>query len=97
MEIKEVKEEISSILKSELAGTDFSAFFFGSRVAGTNTETSDIDVGIEGASPVPDSVFRTIRSRIESLPTLYTIDVVDFATVSEDFKRVAKTHLERIL
>jgi len=96
MEIEELKRQIRVILSSELAGTTFSAFFFGSRVAGTNTDTSDIDVGIEGKSPLPDSQLRTIRARIEALPTLYTIDIVDFSTVSEEFKNVAKAHTEKI-
>lgn len=97
MEIEEVKKEIVKILKSELATTDFSAFFFGSRVMGTYTATSDLDVGIEGVTAVPDSIMRSIKTRFASLPTLYTIDVIDFSMISEDFKKVAKDKIERVV
>ncbi|MEK7596965.1 MAG: nucleotidyltransferase domain-containing protein [Patescibacteria group bacterium] len=96
MEIKEVKREIARILKSELADTNFSAFFFGSRVAETHTATSDLDVGIEGTTTVPKNTLRSIKSRCAAIPTLYTIDIVDFSMLSEDFKKVAKSNIERI-
>lgn len=97
MEIEEVKKEIRKILKSELATTGFSAFFFGSRVTGTHTATSDLDVGIEGATPVGENILRSIKARCAALPTLFTIDIVDFSITGEDFKRVAKSKIERIV
>ncbi len=97
MEIEEVKKAVANIIRNELAATDFSAFFFGSRVTGTNALTSDLDVGIEGSVPVPDNIMRSIKARCAALPTLYTIDVVDFSLISDDFKKVAKEKIERIV
>ena len=97
MEIKDVKEEISKILRDELSNSDYSAFFFGSRITGTNSPTSDLDVGIEGKNPVSVDILRSIKSRCESIPTLYSIDVVDFSFLSDDFIKVAKTKIEKIL
>lgn len=97
MEIKKVKSEIVKILKEELFNQDFSAFFFGSRVLGTATERSDIDVGIEGRGSVPENILLRIKSRCANLPTLYTIDVVDFSLIGEDFKKVAKSKIEKII
>jgi predicted nucleotidyltransferase len=96
MEITEVKKEIIKILNSELTGLKFNAFFFGSRVIGTNTDTSDLDVGIEGETPVPDNVLRSIKTRCDNIPTLYMIDIVDFSLLSEDFKKVAKEKIEAV-
>ncbi len=96
MEIEEVKREIVKILKNELAGTHFLAFFFGSRITGTNNKTSDLDVGIEGSSPVPENTLRSIKARCASIPTLYGIDIVDFSRLGEDFKKVAKSKIEKI-
>jgi predicted nucleotidyltransferase len=100
MEIEEVKKEIVKIIDEELKGLDFTAFFFGSRVTGVHSHTSDIDVGItspEPKKPVPERVLRSIKIRCEGIPTLYTIDVVDFSTVSDEFRKVALQKIEKFL
>jgi hypothetical protein len=55
-----------------------------------------LDLGIEGSAPVPVDTLRAIKARIDALRTLYTVDVVDFCKLSEDFKKVAKAHIEEI-
>jgi len=54
---------------------------------------SDIDIGIEGPAPVPRSALAAIHDQLEEAPTLYTIDVVDFACVPEKFRRVAQQRI----
>ena len=97
MEIEEVKKEVIKILKSELTATSVNAFFFGSRVTGTNNPTSDLDIGIESTTSVPENIMRSIKARCAAIPTLYSIDIVDFSMISEDFKKVAKNKIEKIL
>lgn len=103
MEIEAVKHSVAEIVKTELAkllpedGIAYQAFFFGSRIAGTASERSDLDVGIEGVKPLSSETLRSIRARCEALKTLYTIDIVDFSNTSEEFKKVAKLHLESIV
>lgn len=96
MEIEELKSKVAAILREELAGRPYRAFFFGSRVTGTAGPRADLDAGIEGAAPVPTELMRSIRARVDALRTLYTVDVVDFALLSDDFKQVAKTKIEEI-
>ena len=100
MEIAEIKEKVADIVRDELAGLPYRVFFFGSRISGTASLRSDLDLGIESLSAVPAQVppeiLRTIKVRIDSLRTLYTVDVVDFFGSSEDFKKVAKAHIEEI-
>lgn len=96
MEIAEIKEKVVDIMRDELAGLPYKAFFFGSRVSGTASPRSDLDLGIEGQTRVPPEILRTIKARIDSLRTLYMVDVVDFFGASEDFKKVAKAHIEEI-
>ena len=84
-------------MKEELHSLPYEAFFFGSRVSGTAAARSDLDVGIEGVVPLPAQKLRSIKARVESLPTLYSIDVVDFSALTEEFKKVAKAHIEKIL
>ncbi len=97
MDIEKVKKEIVDIIIGELKDCDCSAFFFGSRITGTATERSDLDVGIEFSNEhVPTEIFSKIKSRCEAIRTLYSIDVVDFYYLSEEFKRVAKSKIEVI-
>jgi len=91
---EKLKKEILEIVGKYLDFHEYRVFFFGSRVAGKNDERSDIDVGIEGAKPIPAGTMLDIQEEIENLPTLYKIDVVDFYDVSEKFREVAKQHIE---
>jgi hypothetical protein len=45
---------------------------------------------------VPRMTLRAIREELEDLSTLYSIDVVDFATVTNEFRQVALEHIEPI-
>lgn len=94
MEIEEVKKEIVCIFQKELANMDFSAFFFGSRVMGTNTATSDLDIGIEGKTKVPQNILRSIKAQCTAIPTLYSIDIIDFSLLNDEFKKIAKEKVE---
>lgn len=90
-----VKTMIGDLLRqfaSELHGRR--VFLFGSRAAGTARERSDFDIGIDGPTPLPSAVKFRIEDRLEQLPTLYKIDVVDFATVSSAFRQYALQHTE---
>jgi len=93
---KELGKEILEIVGRHIDLRKYKVFFFGSRVSGKGSERSDIDVGIEGPEPVLDSALARIREEIEELPTLYSIDVIDFALADDDFKQVAKEHIEII-
>lgn len=91
---EELKTAILAIVGKFLDLKRYRVFFFGSRVSGKSTETSDIDVGIEGSMPVPLDILSKIEEEIEELPTLYKIEIVDFGRVMPKFKEVAKQQIE---
>ena len=100
MKIKHVSQdwlklEIKKILDKYL-DKSFQDFFFGSRVRGDNFERADIDIGIEGLRPIPTVKKLSIKEDLEKLPTLYKFDLVDFKTVSSDFKKEAFKYKELI-
>lgn len=90
----QLKKSILLTTSSLLPSSGYRIFFFGSRVVGSNGERSDIDLGILGPSPVSPATMAAIREAIEELPILYPIDVVDIATVSDEFKKNAMQHVE---
>lgn len=91
---KKLKKEISNIIGKYLDLKLYKVFFFGSRVAGKGDERSDIDIGIKGKKPVPSGILLDIQEELENLPTLYKIEIVDFAKVDEKFKKVALKNIE---
>ena len=83
----------AEVIRRHVSDPVYRVFLFGSRAAGSATERSDIDIGIEGPAPVPRSALAAIQEELEEAPTLYTIDVVDFRRVPENFRRLAQDRL----
>lgn len=88
---------IRRIILTHKALYGYRVFFFGSRVKGSSSPTSDIDIGIEGPVPVPRSIMAKIREDIDGLPTLYTIDFVDFSRTSRGFRGIAQQYTQDIV
>lgn len=59
---------------------------FGSRAQGKAKSRSDFDLGVVGDTPLPLVDFFAIEDMLDELPTLYRIDWVDLARVSERFR-----------
>lgn len=91
-----LEKEIIKVFSKYLNFDKYKIFFFGSRVSGNSNERSDIDVGILGPCRVPSEKWLDIQEEIENIPTLYTIDVVDFQRVSERFKKAVYENIEFI-
>ena len=86
----EVARFAAAVVRRHVPDPSYRIFLFGSRAAGTARERSDIDIGIEGPAPVPRVTLAAIEDDLDEAPTLYTIEVVDFARVSETFRQVAR-------
>jgi type I restriction enzyme S subunit len=81
------------VIRRHVPDPAYRVFLFGSRATGSASERSDIDIGIEGPVPVSRAALAAIHEELEEAPTLYTIEVVDFARVSEKFRRVAEQRI----
>ena len=71
---------------------------FGSRAQGKGKAKprSDFDLGVVGDTPLPLVDFFAIGDMLDELPTLYRIDWVDLARVSERFRSQALQKAEVI-
>jgi len=78
------------VIRRHVPDPAYRVFLFGSRATGSAGERSDIDIGIEGPAPVSRVALAAIHDELEEAPTLYTIEVVDFARTSEKFRQVAE-------
>lgn len=94
--VEKLKTDLRSIVGRRLDLAQYRLFFFGSRVTNSGDDHSDIDVGVEGPAPVPPAALSAIKEELEDLPTVYKVDLVDFAEVSGDFRQVALANIEVI-
>lgn len=92
---EKLKDDLLRILSKHLDLSKYRVFFFGSRVKGKSGKGSDVDVGIEGP-PIDPFKWTQIQEDMENLPTLYRIDLVDFNSVSQEFREEALKHIEVI-
>ncbi|MGD0563306.1 MAG: nucleotidyltransferase domain-containing protein [Roseiarcus sp.] len=95
--VDEARRMCVDIVRRYLPDPAYRIFLFGSRARGTAHERSDIDIGIEGPVPVPYEILASILAEIEEAPTLYSMDVVDFKRVPEQFRAVAFEHIAEIV
>jgi len=64
-------------------------YLFGSRSRQTQKPRSDFDIAIQGKEPINLKLFYQIENRLENLPTLYKIDLVDLNRTSKSFREHA--------
>jgi predicted nucleotidyltransferase len=88
-EVLDVARRVAAVVRRITGDSGYRVVLFGSWALGRAVERSDIDVGILGPCEVDPAAMTEIREVCESLPTLYTIDLVDLAGVSADLRSVA--------
>jgi len=78
--------EIAKIIQ-ESVSEDYKILLFGSWAKGTALDVSDIDIGILGRRKVPFGIMVEIFNKVEKIPTLRSIDIVDLMTKDEEYKK----------
>ena len=87
MSPEQVIEEVTNLCKKHNAKE---IILFGSRAKGTALERSDIDIAVTGVEN-----FDLLLEKVENIPTLYTIDLVNIDTcrnklLLEDIKQYGR-------
>ncbi len=90
-----IKPLIVKAIREEFKLPHYRIFLFGSRVGHKRPRSrSDYDIGVEAAEKIPLFSLHQARARLEELPILQKIDLVDFGRVSPEFKEVALQQIE---
>jgi len=90
-EVLIVARKVANIAKRVLGERPYRVFLYGSWVSGGARPRSDIDIGIVGPEPVEPGAMQQIREACDALPSLYTVEIVDFARVTAAFRAEAST------
>ena len=97
MTSEQLIREVWAIVTDELRGWPHTLFLIGSRAAGTAGPYSDFDFAIAGTVRVDPTRLARLRIRVDALPTLYSVDLVDFRTAGDDFRAVALKALREVV
>jgi len=79
-------EQVLAILDRHLPGREVRVF--GSRVAGKAKAFSDLDLAVMGEVPISASVLADLHEVFRESDLPFKVDVVDWATTRETFRRV---------
>ena len=82
-------ESIRSKLRPIFDDDATSVFLFGSRADGSARANSDWDIGVHRRSAVAGHVMEYAREALESIRTLHSFDLVDFARTTPSFRKIA--------
>ncbi|NOZ68455.1 MAG: nucleotidyltransferase domain-containing protein [Deferribacteres bacterium] len=82
-------EKLKDVLLSFLKDEDIKVVLFGSRAREDSVNTSDVDIGIIPGKGVNRKKLILLREYIEEMNIPYKVEIVDFSTVSEEFKEMA--------
>lgn len=83
--ILELARSVARIVREEL-GIQTRVWLFGSWAKGTAAPRSDLDVAFEANADVDPRARLRIDDRLEALPTLRKIDLVNLEQVGEPFR-----------
>jgi len=86
---KESARAISAILKVHFPHAQI--WLFGSRATGKNRPGSDIDIAIDEGTPIDFSRLAQARDALEESTIPYKVDLVDYTTVTTEFREEIKT------
>ena len=84
-----IKEIIFSIIDKN----EYKVFLFGSRATKNFNRYSDVDIGFLGNKPIGNAYYKIIN-KIEESNIPYKVDIIDFALVDENFKKIALQEIE---
>ncbi len=72
-------------------------FAFGSRVSGKSRKFSDLDLMVKADGGVPWRTLADIRESFESSDLPITVDVIDWDSCTEQFRRIVEPQLVRVI
>lgn len=83
-------QTVREIILNSLKGHDVTVYFFGSRANGTASSKSDIDIAVSIHTELPTGLLSSIRENLKQSNVPYTVDLVDLATSSSDFRCIVE-------
>ncbi len=87
---------LTAVMKKHVDTSRYRAFIFGSRTQSVHRKYCDVDVGVMGPGKLPVSTLMQIKEELHNSDIPYLTDVVDFSSVSQDFREKALSHIRSL-
>lgn len=84
---------LSLVLNKHVDRMRYKAFIFGSRARKNHRKYCDLDVGVLGTATLPTATLLQIKEDLRNSDLPYLTDVVDFSTVTQDFRENALSQI----
>lgn len=84
---------LTGVIKKHLDTSRYKAFIFGSRTQEHHRKYCDLDIGVLGTATLPTATLLQIKEDLSNSDLPYLTDVVDFSTVSQDFRENALSQI----
>ena len=70
---------------------------FGSRVQGTSTKTSDLDIALKGKERISRQAMNRLEEAFEYSDLPFRVDVLDWNALTPEFQKVIEQHYELLI
>lgn len=76
---------------------DCKVVVFGSRIRGKANKFSDVDIAIKCGNRIPEDVMSQLREQFATSDLSVIVDIVDYHSVSDTFKKIIDHQNERLI
>lgn len=95
--IKGVNAKEEAIIKSILVEYPYDFYYYGSRVKGDYTKSSDLDILLKNNVEVPYSVMDDIELKFNESLIPYVVNISQYINMDENFYNLIKDDLVKIV
>lgn len=96
MSSKQTEKQIKKIISKFINSKDYKIFIFGSRAKERARKFSDYDIGIVGKRPLSFEKMALIEDALEESDLPFRVDLIDFHSVTKEFKKSAAAKIRMI-
>ncbi len=76
------------VLVKNIVTDHYETLVFGSRATGKHREFSDLDICLKASEKIPDEEIAKLRFAFQESNLPYVVDIVDWSSISEDFRKI---------
>lgn len=94
--IKGITVEEEKIIQSVLKNYPYDFYFYGSRVKGDFTKSSDLDILLKSDKEIPYSIIEEIELKFNESKIPFVINISQFANMNKNFYNLIKKDLVKV-
>ncbi len=95
MQPDKIIQSVTAIIRSYLS-TEYRVLLFGSWAKGKALPSSDIDIAILGRQKVGFNTMAQILDKLDDIPTLRSIDIIDLQTKDKRFRETVLEYAKEL-